>query len=115
MDNYNFAEIGVEKASKLLEIEEPEIFFFTTESANHNDVNAIFFKEDYSIGFNSSWVEQANTSEILLTAFHGTRHAFQYSVINKKYSGKEMISPELVAKWKQEFSEYEQPKNLTRD
>jgi len=66
-------------------------------------------KEKYIIAFNEEWIEQANPMEVQITCFHETRHAFQWKVINNKYSGVEIIDPIIVRKWRDEMNNYKQP------
>lgn len=57
--------------------------------------------------FNEDWLLIANWLEVIKTAFHETRHAYQhYCILTNSRESKATISI-----WKQEFEHYFQPNN----
>jgi len=107
MDNYELAMYGVKIASKILQINAPEVRFFNDLNADQKSINAIFNPKQYVIAFNEKWLDNVeNNMEVIVTCFHESRHAFQYSVINNIYQGSETISADIVSQWESEFESY---------
>jgi len=113
MDNYILAELGVEKAAKILEIDAPQVAFFNNEYANSRNINSIFLKDKYLIGFNNSWINDADSLEVFVACFHETRHAFQWKCINGENSAKKSVDSDTVLMWKKEMNNYYQPTSST--
>jgi len=107
MDNYELAMMGVKIASKILQIDAPEVRFFIDEIAYGRSINAVFNPRHYAIAFNENWIESLeNNLEIMVTCFHESRHAFQHNVINGLFKGEETVTIETIKQWKQEFESY---------
>ena len=47
--------------------------------------------------------------EILITCFHESRHAYQWKVINREYTGTEDVESHTIQKLKDEMSNYNSP------
>lgn len=109
MDNFDLAQIAVRKASKILHIKEPEVVFFKTEGNDDLNIRSVFFKEIYQIGFDSEALEVAPLFQIVAAAYHESRHAFQWLVINGLYTGRELIEQETIDVWRSEFCNYTSP------
>ena len=75
MNNLDAAILGVKLASKILEIPKPKVFFVDDDNINKNMITGIFIYDDYEILFNETWVLNSEWIEIIVTAFHETRHA----------------------------------------
>jgi len=112
MDFYDFAEKGVEKACETLGIEKPDVIFYQIEDGEDCNIHSVFFKDDYSIGFDISAFH--HPFQIVAAAFHESRHAFQWQIIKGLYDGEEIISNITKEKWKMEFSEYKPPSKNAR-
>ena len=82
MDNFKVALIGVNIASKILQISIPEVRFVSNEDIIERQISAIYLKDENIIAFDKTWIEKANWLEIQSVCFHEVRHAFQYNVIN---------------------------------
>jgi len=108
MDNFEVALIGVNIASKILQINKPEVRFVSNEDMIEQKISAIYLKDENIIAFEKLWVETANWLEVQATCFHEVRHAFQYNVIKGEYDGDEILDERTVRRWKDEFSQYHQ-------
>lgn len=109
MDNFYLAEISVKKACELLQIEEPEVVFFRTDGNDNLNIRSVFFKDKYQIAFDSKALEVANPFQIVAAAYHESRHAFQWQVINGLYTGTEEVNEDTIEVWKTEFNNYNSP------
>lgn len=92
--------LGVQEASKILNIPYPE-------------VSSIYRHKDNEIIFNEDWVNQSHELEIMITALHETRHAYQKYCIDTR--SREDIK--TIETWETEFNQYNQPsgKNTPKD
>lgn len=106
----NLALTAVKYASKILGLSEIEVIFREESFFENFEINAIFNDKYYVIIFNEDWVNQATKSEIILTAFHETRHAYQKANIEfpEYFIGKE--SKDTINKWQKDFENYKRPK-----
>ncbi len=107
MDNYEIAIKGVKFAAHTLEIETPDVQFFSNQSYSSRGINSVFIKDEYIIAFNEEWLEQADPMEVQVTCFHESRHAFQWKCINGEIQTE--IDSLTIQKWKDEMSNYNQP------
>lgn len=102
MNNFEVAITGVKMACKILEIPEPKIYFIDDELMNSKKISALFRRNEYEIFFNEKLLIKAEWIEVIVTAFHESRHAYQwYSIENDKNE-----APETLKKWKSEFEGY---------
>ncbi len=103
---------SVEFASNLLGLREllvdfrPENFFLNP------DINAVFDDKNYIICFNETWLCKASADEIMVTAFHETRHAYQKANIDFPEFFVERESIETVRQWKIDFDNYKPAHDL---
>jgi hypothetical protein len=65
--------------------------------------------------FNQDWLSVAKLDEVILTAFHETRHAYQKAQIEGIPNLRQIENPETIAKWKQEFEQYYRPSDDYQD
>jgi len=82
MTNYEVAMNIFKIASKVLEIEAPDIDFYVNDSLDTKGINSMFLKEEYKIVFSQDWLEKAEWLEVIAVCFHESRYAFQYIFIN---------------------------------
>lgn len=102
LNKLDVAILGVKMACKILNIPEPEVYFIEDDGINNNMIAGIFRHKEYEILFNEEWVKSSEWIEIVITAFHESRHAYQsYSIKENKNETKETL--EL---WKSEFDSY---------
>jgi len=76
MKNIDTALIGVQAASEILNITPPEVFFASESDFPNSKITSIYRHKDNIIIFNEDWINKSNELEILVTAFHETRHAY---------------------------------------
>jgi len=112
MQNIETALIGIQAASKILNITPPEVYFASGSDFPNPEISSIYRHKDNEVIFNEDWINRSNELEILVTAFHETRHAYQYHCIKTK--SREDI--ETINVWKKEFNQYTSPsgKNTPR-
>ena len=88
--------------------------FFTSSSNFPNpEISSIYRHKHNEIIFNEDWVNQSNELEIMITALHETRHAYQKFCIDTR--SREDIK--TIEAWEKEFNQYNQPsgKNTPTD
>ncbi len=68
---------SVALASRILGLSEILVEFKPSSSFSHPEINAVFDDKFYIIYFNEAWISQATPEEIMVTALHETRHAYQ--------------------------------------
>ena len=107
LNDYNFkiAVSAVNKCSQLLNITPPEVYFASGSDFPNPEISSIYRHKDNEIIFNEDWINRSNELEILVTAFHETRHAYQYHCIKTK--SREDI--ETINVWEKEFNQYTSP------
>lgn len=105
MDKNEVSLIGIQAASKILNITPPEVYFANGSDFPNPEISSIYRHKDNEIIFNKDWIKRSNELEILVTAFHETRHAYQYHCIKTK--SREDI--ETINVWEKEFNQYTSP------
>ncbi len=104
---FDFASIGVQAASKILQIKEPSIYFNKSTDFSNPNISSFYHKSTHSIVFNEDWAAQVDELEIIVTCFHETRHAYQYHCIKTN----SIEDEETIKIWKREFEGYNKPSN----
>ncbi len=105
MNNYEVAINGVKIVAKILNIPEPQISFFDPEEVSNREITGMYLFESDEIIFNEEWVEKSPWIEVIITAFHETRHAYQGYCIRTK----SMESTDTLDKWEYETLNYIKP------
>jgi len=85
--------------------------FYKTDGNDDLNIRSVFFKEKYQIGFDSEALEFAHPFQIAAAAYHESRHAFQWQIINGLYTGEEKVELSIIKTWEKEFFEYTSPSN----
>lgn len=62
MNNYYLAINGVKFASRILQIKEPLVSFFTDEIADEKDIQSLFDPKQYVIALNENWLDNLENS-----------------------------------------------------
>lgn len=71
------------------------------------NINTVFNPSHYAIAFNENWTKNLeNNLEIMVTCFHESRHAYQYSVINGLFKNEDIVIKQTIKQWKQGFKSY---------
>jgi len=105
MDNFNIAISTVNKISQVLKIRPPQVYLNDSQDFPNPHVSSMYVSSKDSIVFNSSWIDQVDVMEVVATAIHETRHAYQsYCVKYNIYEDENMIQL-----WKDSFEQYEKP------
>ena len=105
MRNTETALVGIQAASKILNITPQKVYFTRGSDFPNPEISSIYRHKDNEIIFNKDWIKRSNELEILVTAFHETRHAYQYHCIKTK--SREDI--ETINVWEKEFNQYTSP------
>lgn len=109
------AQYGVAYASKELGIPLLEVNFVSSELLGKTTITAMFLPDQNRILFNLDWLLEATPEEVLLTAFHETRHAYQKNQIEAMTAGKNIESSEVIWKWKTDFEKYHRASDSRTD
>jgi hypothetical protein len=105
MNNYEVAISGVKIVAKILNIPEPHISFFNPEEVSNREITGMYVFESDEIIFYEELVGKSPWIEVIVTAFHETRHAYQgYCIRNKS-----MESKDTLDKWEYETLNYIRP------
>lgn len=116
MNNKQKAIKSVELASRILGLSEVLVKFKPESAFLNSEINAIFDDKYYIIYFNETWLNKASANEIMVTALHETRHAYQKANIDfpEFFVGRE--SKKTIRQWKRCFDIYQMPsKNNEND
>jgi len=113
--NKRVARFGVTFASKELGIHPSKVDFVPSVLFGQTTITAMYLPDHNTILFNENWLEGAKPEEVLMTAFHETRHAYQKSQIDGMYNLIQNEGPETIAKWKHEFELYYRPTDEYRN
>lgn len=104
--HYKVARYGVAFASKELGVFPVEVNFVSSDLLGQTTITAMFIPKNNIILFNSDWLDDAKPEEILLTAFHEARHAYQLNQIEAMKVENNKEPSDLIRRWKSEFSFY---------
>lgn len=109
MTKHQIAIKMVEYASKILGLSDIEVHFKPKNFFHYEEVSAIFHDKLYYIIFNEDWLRDALPEEIVVTALHETRHAYQKANIDfpQFFIGKE--SEQTISQLKKDFENYNKP------
>lgn len=94
-----------------------EVLFRDNHYFKDDEVFATFLKEGYYIVFNTKYLDSSSLTEIMITGFHETRHAYQYIQIELgnelpfKYKDNQLTLKE----WKKDFDNPKQPREMTKE
>lgn len=100
---------SVAYASKMLGINKVDVEFVSRDFIGGKTITSMYLPEHNLILFNQDWLTIAKLEDVILTAFHETRHAYQKSQIDGVPN---LISNELqdtIKIWKTEFENYYKP------
>jgi hypothetical protein len=106
---------SVELASRILGLSEVLVKFKPESAFLNSEINAVFDDKYYIIYFNEAWLSKASADEIMITALHETRHAYQKANIDfpEYFVGRE--SKETIRQWKKDFDNYIPSKKVEVD
>lgn len=105
MNNYEAAINGVKIIAKILNIPVPHISFFDPSEISNNEITGMYLFESDEIVFNEEWIAKSQWIEVIVTAFHETRHAYQGYCIRTN----SMESKDTLDIWEYETLNYIRP------
>lgn len=105
MNNYEVAINGVKIVAKILKIPEPPISSFDPDEITNREITGMYLFQTDEIKFNEDWIKKSLWIEVIVTAFHETRHAYQGYCIRTK----SMESKDTLEKWEYETLNYIRP------
>ena len=77
MNNLEVAVTGVKIAAKILNFPAPELYIMEQSNLPNKDITGMYRFKENEIIFNEDWVLRSNWTEVIITAFHEMRHAYQ--------------------------------------
>jgi len=111
MDNIKVAHSGVQIVSKILNFPIPELYIIEEENLPNKEITGIYSFRNNEIIFNEDWLLRSEWIEVLITAFHEMRHAYQGYCI--KTNTRE--SKETLKSWSDEMNSYEMPSGTNKE
>lgn len=105
MGNFEIARSSVAIAAKILKIPTPDIKILNSKAVTKKRISGMYMFEKDEIVFNEKWLEVVPEIEVIVTAYHETRHAYQGYCV--KTGTRE--TDETIAIWKKELTNYLQP------
>ena len=103
------ATYAVAIASKLLGIMKVDVEFVSADFLKSKTITSMYLPDHNMILFNQDWLAVAKLEEVILTAFHETRHAYQKAQIDGVPNPRQKENPETIAIWNSEFQKYYRP------
>ena len=97
--------IVIQASSKILNITPPEVYFANGSDFPSPEISSIYRYKENIIIFNEDWVNRSHEIEVIITAFHETRHSYQHHCIKTKSNE----SIETITIWEKEFKHYTSP------
>ena len=105
MNKHEVAINGVNIAATILNIPVPHYSFFDPSEISNKEITGMYVFESDEILFNDEWVTNSPWIEVIITAFHETRHAYQGFCIKNRLNE----SKETLDKWEYESLNYISP------
>ena len=105
MDNFDVVIAGVRIVAEILNFPAPELFIVAQDKLSNNEITGMYRFYDNEIIFNEDWILRSEWTEVIITAFHEMRHAYQGYCIRTK----SRESQEKLEKWEFETFNYIMP------
>lgn len=105
MDNYEVALTGVKIVAEILDFSAPDIFIIEKGNLPNKEITGLYRFEQDEIIFNENWILQSDWTEVIITAFHEMRHAYQGYCIRTK----SRESEETLNRWQHDINNYIMP------
>lgn len=77
MDNFDVVISAVRIVEKILNFLAPELFIVEQNQLPKSEITGMYKFDDNKIIFNEDWVLRSDWTEVIITAFHEMRHAYQ--------------------------------------
>jgi len=105
LHNLDIANAGVQIVAKLLNFPAPELFIIEQNKLPNSEITGMYKFDDNEIIFNEDWVLRSDWTEVIITAFHEMRHAYQgYCIRTQSREPKSTLE-----KWEYETLNYIMP------
>ncbi len=105
MNNEKVIYGGVQIVSELLNFPTPELYIIEESKLPNKEITAIYSFKNNEIIFNEDWVLRSDWTEVIITAFHEMRHAYQgYCIRTQSREPKSILD-----KWEYETLNYIMP------
>ena len=105
MDNLYGIITSVQIVEKILNFPAPKLFFIEQKKLPNDEITGIFKYDSNEIIFNKDWVLRSHWTEVIVTAFHEMRHAYQgYCIRTQSRETKKTL-----LKWEYETLNYIMP------
>jgi len=105
MDNFDVVISAVRIVEKLLNFPAPELFIIEQNQLPNSEITGMYKFDDNEIIFNEDWVLRSDWTEVIITAFHEMRHAYQGYCIRTQ----SRESQETLKLWENETLNYIMP------
>jgi hypothetical protein len=105
MDNFDVIISTVRIVEKLLNFPAPELFIIEQNQLPNSEITGMYKFDDNEIIFNEDWVLRSDWTEVIITAFHEMRHAYQGYCIRTQ----SRESQETLKQWEYETLNYIMP------
>ena len=102
---------AVKYASGLMNIGMPDVEFVDSRIFRSTTITSMYLPHINLILFNLDWLSKSKVEEVILTAFHECRHAYQKAQISRDSSVQIRESEETIMKWEKEMNHYYRPKD----
>lgn len=105
MGNIKAAYSGAIIVSKILNFPLPELYIIEETKLPNKEITAIYSFKENEIIFNEDWINRSEWIEVLITAFHEMRHAYQSYCVRTKTRE----TAETLKIWEDEIKGYIMP------
>lgn len=105
MDNFDAVISAVRIVERILNFPAPELFIIDQNKLPNSEITGMYKFDDNEIIFNEDWVLRSDWTEVIITAFHEMRHAYQgYRIRTQSRE-----SQSTLDKWEYETLNYIMP------
>lgn len=111
VNNINAIYGGVKIVSKILNFPVPELSIIEEKHLPDKEITGLYSFSNNEILFNEDWIKRSEWIEVIITAFHEMRHAYQGFCI--KTNTRE--SEETLRVWKEEINNYKMPSGTNKE
>lgn len=105
MNNLEVAIAGVKIVAETLNFPAPELYIIEQDKLPNKEITGMYRFKENEVIFNEDWVLRSEWIEVIITAFHEMRHAYQGYCIRTRSRETE----EILDKWKYETNNYIMP------
>lgn len=105
MDNFDVIISATRIVEKILNFPAPELFIIGQNQLPNSEITGMYKFDENEIIFNEDWLLRSDWTEVIITAFHEMRHAYQGYCI--RTNSRE--SQETLNKWEYETLNYIMP------